>query len=264
MAHIVLGETLTSALESASKPAASAHPPTRGRFAGEIVALGSGLESASKPGWQMPASTHPQTRYLFMGETVCATAFSLLQGVSVHRTKKIVSHYRQNGLITRESGLKNRLGNRTRSVEDVEIAWKFLRNWANSHGLPSPGRHCTRDRHRIVYLPTSTKKRDLYDQYASIAMKHEMNPISMTTFKQLWRRYLPHVKIMPLMSDLCSTCKKYHETISTTPAEVTPAKRAEYKEHVDKAKREREVYIETRKRARDDPRLCGKKFSCIV
>ncbi|CAG8805468.1 10181_t:CDS:2, partial [Racocetra persica] len=127
---------------------------------------------------------------------LCKKVYKHMHGISETRIKNIKRHLKDNGLSIRHHG--------NEGFQD------FINNYAEVHGLPSPGRHLCQDTHQTIYLPTQS------------------------TFCHLWNIYTPEVQIMLPRSDLCEVCQCLKFEISHNYGD-TGVKINEYLAHINLA-----------------------------
>lgn len=90
----------------------------------------------------------------------------------------------------------------------VEVV-QFLIDLGEKIGLPDPGRHRrTLPYGAAVLLPHCLKITKMYQMYIDAYHKENEKPLSLPSFKTIWREALPNLKIMSLRSDMCSTCSR--------------------------------------------------------
>ena len=82
----------------------------------------------------------------------------------------------------------------------------FLENYAEMHAILLPGGiPGVKDYGKAKLLPSSVSRRMVYKTYADacggrIACE--------SSFKMVWKKYVPHIYSIKPMMDLCWTCKK--------------------------------------------------------
>ena len=82
----------------------------------------------------------------------------------------------------------------------------FLENYAEDYAILLPGRiPGVRDYGKAKLLLSSVSRRTVYRQYADAGRDHAF---SESSFKRIWRKYVPHIYSIKPMTDLCWTCKK--------------------------------------------------------
>ncbi|GES76388.1 hypothetical protein GLOIN_2v1777628 [Rhizophagus clarus] len=84
----------------------------------------------------------------------------------------------------------------------------LITNYANIHGLPSPGRHFHEDTLPIIFLPASESYSSLYRLYVSTMEDENQSTIHLTIFWRIWNKYIPEIKFLSPRNDLCFKCKE--------------------------------------------------------
>ncbi|GES76155.1 hypothetical protein GLOIN_2v1484099 [Rhizophagus clarus] len=181
---------------------------------------------------------------------ICRTAYENLLGVSHKYLDAIIKHLRENGL---EERIHGNTGKAPKNMKRVEVTYSiaceihnFLKNYANVHGIPSPGRHCNKVSMPIVFLPTSYSYISVYRDYVQVyknEYEDEADVISEKTFKRIWKALMPSLQFMSPKSDLCETCERMKLDIQyATEHEKKLAVTENYLTHLNRAKQERDYY----------------------
>ncbi|KAF0405435.1 chaperonin: PROVISIONAL [Gigaspora margarita] len=152
-------------------------------------------------------------RYCYNDDVpVCLNTYLTLVGVSRTYLDNIKRHLQEHGFEERRHGNTSRAPKNINRIEvNYEIArdlYKFLKNYSNIHGMPSPGRHCNKISMLIVFLPTSFNYASVYQDYIQAYKdKHgsDTRIISESTFTNIWKSLIPSLQFMSAKSDLCET-----------------------------------------------------------
>ena len=92
------------------------------------------------------------------------------------------------------------------TAEETKGIVVFLENYAEMHAILLPGRiPGVKDYGKAKLLPSSVSRHMVYKTYADacggrIACE--------SSFKMVWKKYVPHIYSIKPMTDLCWTCKK--------------------------------------------------------
>ena len=78
-------------------------------------------------------------KYFFEGVEICKEAFLIIYGIGEKYWKNIRSHFIEHGISPRIHKLTGKTSNFAISFETVLEVITFIFNYANIHGLPSPG-----------------------------------------------------------------------------------------------------------------------------
>ena len=79
------------------------------------------------------------SEYRFEGDHICLQAFQLIYDISEHKWKTTRKHFLEYNIVPIGHGLKTRYSNNKISFITILHVLKFIINYANIHGLPSPG-----------------------------------------------------------------------------------------------------------------------------
>ncbi|CAG8734736.1 16380_t:CDS:2 [Dentiscutata erythropus] len=144
---------------------------------------------------------------------LCKPVFLKLCGISDHFLLAIQKHLQEKGLTKRTHGNTGRVPKlKSKVFLDSSITFpvkRFLEQYGNINGLPSPMRH-KNESEPFIYLPTGNTYTSVYNEFK----KHFNNEnsentkiISYFTFRKLWYEMIPHLKFQPPASDLCEISK---------------------------------------------------------
>jgi len=127
--------------------------------------------------------------------------------------------------------------------------YKFLQNYANIHGIPSPGRHFDKISEisvSVVFLLTSYSYASVYRDYVQVykdKYEREACVIAESTFTKIWKTLIPSLQFMIPKSDLCETCELMKLDIQyAREDEKKLAIMENYLAHLNRAKQERDYY----------------------
>lgn len=96
---------------------------------------------------------------------VCRAAFLWIHEVSHNLVESVRRTIRDRGLVIQPHGrTRSQPGNRI-PMEDCRLALDFLMNFAEAHGMPSPGRDRRINDSACLYLPPTFKKIDIWRLY---------------------------------------------------------------------------------------------------
>ena len=98
-----------------------------------------------------------------------------------------------------------------------------------------------------MLLPTDVTKVKVFREYQKACNVASLFFCSKSHFLYLWRKQLPHVRIMKPYTDLCDTCQRMQHAISLTANlsdEEKASKLTEFSDHLEMAKAERKLYNE--------------------
>lgn len=192
--------------------------------------------------------------------SICRATYLTLVGVSHHYLDNIKKHLQEHGLGERIHG---NTGNTPKNMNRVEVNYslayeihKFLKNYANMHGMPSPGRKFSKFTTPVVFLPTNFSYASVYRDYVQAYKDEhgsEIRIIAKTTFINTWKTLIPSLQFMSPKSDLCDTCERMKMNIQfATEQEKKLEVTENYLDHLNRAKQERDYYNANIKRAVED------------
>ena len=184
--------------------------------------------------------------YYFHGKKVCKTTYLFLHGIGPKRFKNLLSHFDQNGLVSRTHGNTKRSPANTLPFSTTQEVVKFINNFALLHALPLPGRLPGQfSDQKALLLPSHMSKRFVYRQYKLGCEITADIPISRRKFESLWLELLPHIVSMKPATDLCAVCQSNVVSIMRS-ANLDECEKSEHlrsaEEHLRLARVERLLY----------------------
>jgi len=133
---------------------------------------------------------------------------------------------------------------------------KFLDNYSEMYALPDPGRNPNSDYYGIkLQLPYSCTYQSVYDEY----VKQCEDPVSINSFRNIWKISRPYILRLSKRSDMCTICGRFHNLIAAklrkmpeeyggnneTPDDLI----TQFKTHRENAHLSRKFYYDCRKKA---------------
>ena len=91
-------------------------------------------------------------------------------------------------------------------------------------------------------MPAFETHLSLYNSYDNAIAEMPGYKVSLSTFKNIWKTYIPNVKFLRPRSDLCVLCKNNRFNAKYWGEEEKAEKVIEWGNHIQKAKEERENY----------------------
>ena len=155
---------------------------------------------------------------------------------------------------------------KTKITIDITVATavkNFLENYAEIHGLPSPGRNVNRITQSLTLLPAETSYKSVYrDFIAGLENDSTLKLLKYDAFRKLWHQLTPYIQIMSPRTDLCDTCQHFRNGLQYNARKEEEAKDLlkKYKEHLVKAKLERNYYNNNTKLAEQQRKLVDEHF----
>src|SRR3954466_2565179 len=137
--------------------------------------------------------------------------------------------------------------------KDVATTVKnFLLNYAEVHGLPSPVRNVNRVTQSVIFLPAEMSYKSVYrDFLVGLEEDSSLHNLKYDAFCKLWHQLTPQIQIMSPQTDLCDTCQHLRNDLQFKARKEEEAQDLlkRYKEHLAKAKLERNYYNKNTKLA---------------
>ena len=137
--------------------------------------------------------------------------------------------------------------------KNVAIAVKiFLLNYAEVHGLPSPVRNVNRVTQSIIFLPAEMSYKSVHREFlAGLEEESILRALKYDAFRKLWHQLTPYIQIMSPRTDLCDTCQRLRNDLQfkVRKEEEAQGLLKRYKEHLAKARLERNYYHKNTKLA---------------
>src|SRR6266540_2144499 len=152
-------------------------------------------------------------------------------------------------------------------VIDINVAAavkNFLLNYAEVHGLPSPVRNVNRVTQSIIFLPVEMSYKSVHrDFLAGLEEDSTLHALKYDAFHKLWHQLTPYIQIMSPRTDLCDTCQQLRNDLQFKARKEEEAQDLlkRYKEHLAKAKLERNYYNKNTKVAEDQRKLVEQNYS---
>ena len=178
--------------------------------------------------------------YCFNGVDICVAAFRIIYDISEDMLKAIAKHVVSKGITPRIHGNTGKKAPNAFAFEEYQRVKTFIMTYADDYGLPQPAAPRGRDEDPPVYLPASHTKKHVYEIYKNASPDKF---VGKSSFYDLWKKLLPHIKISTPKDDACFKCESHRKAVEDARSEEDKleATRA-YLTHIEEARREREVY----------------------
>src|SRR3954471_7167500 len=130
--------------------------------------------------------------------------------------------------------------------------------------LPSPVRNVNRVTQSIIFLPAEMSYKSIHrDFLAGLEEDSALCALKYDAFRKLWHQLTPYIQIMSSRTDLCDTCQHLRNDLQF---KVCKEKETQdllkiYKEHLAKAKLERNYYNKNTKLAEESRKLIEQNYS---
>ena len=214
----------------------------------------------------------PRQEYFFNGLQVCRVTFAFADGVNRKKIDSIAHSLDSDGLVPRTHGNTGKSPKHALTLQDVENIKQFLICYGNKYGLPLPGRLPNHRDSKVVLLPSDKTKADIHQDYLNAA-GDTYRKVCLSEFKTIWLEQCPYTLIVKPASDLCHKCQSFVRGISNSgnlTEEEKVEKLTEYKDHLDKAKSQRDQYRDQCEEAKtvftslDEEKRSRGTCSCIM
>ena len=193
------------------------------------------------------------TTFFYHGHSICLKTFLFIHSIGKKRFRNLLKHYQLNGVSPRVHGNVKRRPWNAASFPDKERAVTFIKNFAEAHALPLPGRMPKFYDYSIMLLPSDVSKASVHREYMKATRKLEetiqkpMRIFGYREFCRLWSEVVPYIRVMPPADDLCPTCQDNASLIlkSANLSEDEKSQRLQIAEkHLQCAKKQRNYYRE--------------------
>ncbi|KAG9307542.1 hypothetical protein G9A89_023107 [Geosiphon pyriformis] len=138
----------------------------------------------------------------------------------------------------------------------------FLENYAEIHGLPSPGRNVNRITQSFTLLPAEMSYKSVYQDFiASLKYDSTLKLLKYDAFRKLWHQLTSYIQIMIPRMDLCDKCQHFQNGLQyNARKKKVKDLLKKYKEHLVKAKLERNYYNKNTKLAEQQRKLVDENY----
>jgi len=126
----------------------------------------------------------------------------------------------------------------------------------------SPVRNVNRVTQSIIFLPAEMSYKSVHRDYLA-GLEDSLNALKYDAFRKLWHQLTPQIQIMSPRTDLCDTCQHLRNDLQFKARKEEEAQDLlkRYKEHLAKAKLERNYYNKNTKLAEEQRKLVDQNYS---
>lgn len=158
---------------------------------------------------------------------VCREVFLFLHGETHKRLRRLQAHLLEHGTVPPVHGNAGRSPAHACSEDDRRLVKTFLSNYAESHGLPDPGRDLRKGAGRLrILLPSVMNYVSVHRVYEKSVRSAGGAPVGYRTFVRTWQQLLPYVVFIDPRSDLCVVCEDFKKELNRTAASLDEQKEA--------------------------------------
>jgi hypothetical protein len=139
----------------------------------------------------------------------------------------------------------------------------YLENYAEVNGLPSPGRSINRITQAVIFLPAETTYKSLYQKFLTCLKENSnLKSLKYDAFRKLWHQLTPEIQIMSPRTDLCDTCQHFRNGLQYNARQEEEVKELlkMFRDHLAKAKLERNYYNNNTKLAEEQRKLVDQNY----
>jgi len=167
--------------------------------------------------------------------------------IGMKRFRNLIKHYQENGVVPRRHGNIKRKPWHASHLGEKELAINFVKNIAEAHALPLPGRMPKFYDYNIMLLPTHFTKASVYREYTEATEAASVRCFGYREFCRLWAEVIPYIRVLPPADDLCHVCQE-NTTLILKSVNLSEDKKTERliaaQEHLECAKVQRNYYRE--------------------
>ena len=162
-----------------------------------------------------------RVRYLFRfeGKAVCRKLFCFIFDVGHKTLRGIQEHMNKNGIVPRVHGNAGKKPHHAIKYREVRHLVDFLIRYADLYGLPMPAAPRGRDEDPPIYLPSSLTKTELHKSYVAACQDTDTRALKITSYKDIWRHCVPHIRISSPKDDVCQKCEMTRKAIADAVSE---------------------------------------------
>ncbi|XP_062575096.1 uncharacterized protein LOC134237029 [Saccostrea cucullata] len=181
--------------------------------------------------------------YTFQEQTICRKAFEFIYDVKEYTLDSLQKHLQSQGITPRVHGNKGRKAPNAFKFEEVKNAVQYLINYASQHGIPQPAGTRGRDTEPTIFLPCSDTKDALHKRYVESCAQSNIRALGLSTFKDVWLRCIPHIKISTPRTDVCHICERHRNAIRLAVGDVEKLRcTTAFQDHLQRAAKEKQAY----------------------
>lgn len=184
--------------------------------------------------------------YTFRSQQICRSAFQIVYDVKEHTLDSLQKHVQTHGATPRIHGNKGRKAPNAIKFDEILNVVQYLQNYATQNGIPQPAGPRGGGPEPQVYLPCSDTKEAIHKQYTEDCGMTGLRALGLASFKDVWLKCTPHIKISNPRTDVCHLCEKHRNAIireAFGDAEKLEAT-INFPDHLQMAAREKRAYQE--------------------
>ena len=185
------------------------------------------------------------TVFFYQSKSICLKTFLFIHYIGKKRFRNLLKHYQVNGVVPRRHGnIKRKPWHAARLCEKEHVI-DFVKNIAEAHALPLPGRLPKFYDYNIMLLPTHFTKASVYREYTEATEAASIRCFGYREFCRLWAEVIPYIRVLPPADDLCHVCPE-NTTLILKSANLSEDEKTERllaaQHHLECAKVQRNYY----------------------
>jgi hypothetical protein len=167
--------------------------------------------TAQSPRLKFKMRTNTKVLFLFeYKKPICQKTYLNMLGISQKYLRNVKKHLTTKGLTTRVHGNNDRMPQwKTKMNADQEVKETikiFILNYAETRGLPDPGR-TKRITDLIIFLPTNMSYKSVHRDFLDSRQEGDkLKSLKYGIFLKLWHQLTPNIQFRSPRSDVCDTC----------------------------------------------------------
>ena len=167
----------------------------------------------------------------------CRRTFHLCNDIGTSALKGIMLHMLEHGVMPRNHGNMGRRPKHALCFDDAQRVVAYILNCAEREGIPLPAAPRGRDNIPPTYLPASTTKLDLFQDYQQNCAS-DIRSVKLTAFKSIWSSCVPHIRIASPRDDVCAICENLRKRVVDAIEEDDKLEATDaFGDHIRQAKR---------------------------
>ncbi|KAH3722036.1 hypothetical protein DPMN_064985 [Dreissena polymorpha] len=148
-----------------------------------------------------------------------------------------MSHMLEHGVVPRKRGNLGRRPKHALCFDDVQRVVAYLLNCTERERIPLPAAPRVRENIPPTYLPASTTKLDLFQDYQQNCAS-DIRSVKLTSFKSIWSSCVPQIRIASPRDDVRAICENLRNRVVDAIEEDDKLEATDaYGDHIRQAKR---------------------------
>jgi hypothetical protein len=172
-------------------------------------------------------------RFVHDGRTICRPSFLYINDIGSKALRNLQKHMDMHGTVPRVHGNTGRKPHHALKYDDVRYCVDWLIWYASVNGLPMPAAPRGQDGEAPIMLPSALTKKELHQIYLQRCIEAGVRHLGLTSFKDVWKNCVPHIRIMTPKDDVCQKCEILRKKVADSVSEAEKLQSATLlREHV--------------------------------